>query len=71
MNKEQEKFWKILSEPYEKSCENCMHMNHATGWCAAYSPELSKMYYEIDCTKQWSMTEDIIGTAWEWDEETY
>lgn len=25
MNKEQEKFWKVLSEPWERSCDNCIN----------------------------------------------
>jgi len=27
MNEGQEKFWKILSEPYKKTCHNCVHSN--------------------------------------------
>ena len=55
-----EEFWKALSEPVEKNCDNCKY------WINNCSLRVG-----ADCAEALSTVSKRIRSHWEWDGKTY
>lgn len=64
MTKEQERFWKILSEPSKKTCVNCVY--NMPGHPANITTSGTIQCQPMPC---WSEQKKTY-TQWIWDEET-
>jgi len=61
MDEEQEKFWKILSEPYDKNCYNCSVKNLETDTICKFFTRCKYSVVGSFDTRQQS--------RWKWDEK--